>query len=103
MDTSLVALGTLVAISLVSAAAWQAIVKSRALGVVASALTVGVTTYIAYPMYRGVAPSWLILADATILGAVIAVGLGAALRRRRAGGDGKSETTPDGRANPPGR
>ncbi|HET7201231.1 MAG TPA: hypothetical protein VFI80_10520 [Burkholderiales bacterium] len=81
MDTSLVALGALAAASLVSAALWYAAVKSAPLAVVASALTVALVTYFAYPVYRGVAASPLILADSAILGAAIALGVGLALKR----------------------
>jgi antibiotic biosynthesis monooxygenase (ABM) superfamily enzyme len=87
LDTSLIVLGTLIAISLASALMWHAIVKSYALAIVASALTVGLLTYFVYPIYRGVAPSWLILSDATILGAIIAVGVGFALKRWRVGNE----------------
>jgi ABC-type spermidine/putrescine transport system permease subunit II len=84
MDTSLVALGALIVISLAIAAVWHAILTSYALAIGASAFTVVIATYIAYPIYRGEAPSPLILGDAAILSAVIALAVGIPFKRRRA-------------------
>ena len=84
MDTSLLALGALIVVSLAVAAAWHAIVTSYALAIGASAFTVTLVTYIGYPIYRGGAPSPLLLGDAAILSAVIAVAVGIPFKRRRA-------------------
>lgn len=84
MDTSLLAVGALIVISLAIATLWHAIVTSYALAIGASAFTVTLVTYIGYPIYRGAAPSPLILGDAVILSAVIALAVGIPFKRRRA-------------------
>jgi hypothetical protein len=83
IDTSLLALGALIVISLAIAVMWHAIVASYALAIGASAFTVGLVTYLAYPIYRGEAASPLILSDAAILSGVIAVAAGIPFKRRR--------------------
>lgn len=85
MDLSLIILGAVIALSLASAAVWHSIVKSYAWAVAGSSLTVGLVTYWGYPLYRGVGPNALILADAVVLGAVIALGVGIPFKRRRIG------------------
>lgn len=83
MDTSLLALGSLILISLATATMWHAIVKSYVWAVVVSALTVGLVVYWAYPIYRGVAADPLILLSAISLCAMIALGVGIPFKRRR--------------------
>ena len=85
MDNSLVALGGLLVVSLVIAMMWHAIVRSYPLAIFASAFTAGLVTYVTYPMFRGVAPSPLILSDVAILSATIALGVGIPFKRWRAG------------------
>ena len=62
---------------------WHLIVKRYAWAVVGSSLTVGLVTYFGYPVLRGVDPSALILINALVLGAVIALGVGIPFKRRR--------------------
>ena len=71
MDLSLIILGAVIALSLASATVWHLIVKSYAWAVAGSSLT---------------------LANAVILGAVIALGLGIPFKRRRIG---KARTSND--------
>jgi hypothetical protein len=85
MDLSLIILGTVLIVSLASAAMWHLIVKSYTLAVAGSSLTVGLATFLGYPLYRGVAPDALVLVNAVVLGAVIALGVGIPFRRRRIG------------------
>lgn len=88
MDLSLIILGTLIAVSLASAAMWHSIVKSYAWAVAGSSLTVGMVTLWGYPLYRGVVPNVLVLVDAVLLGAAIAFGVGIPFKRRRIGKGG---------------
>jgi hypothetical protein len=83
LDTSLIILGVLIAISLVSAATWHAIVKTYLLAIVASSITVGLIAFWAYPMYRGVSADPLILLNAITIGAIAALGVGIPFKRRR--------------------
>ena len=83
MDRSLIILGTVIVISVASAATWHLIVKSYAWAVIGSSLTVGLVTYFGYPIIRGVAPSVLIVVNAFVLGAVIALGVGIPFKRGR--------------------
>jgi hypothetical protein len=85
MDLSLIILGTVLIVSLASAAMWHLIVKSYTLAVTGSSLTVGLATFLGYPLYRGVAPDALVLVNAVVLGAVIALGVGIPFKRRRIG------------------
>ena len=86
MDTSLIALGLLVAISEASAAAWHMAVKSHMLAVGGSVLTIVALAYFIYPVYRGVPASPLILGDAAVLAGLIAFGVRFAFKRRRVAG-----------------
>jgi hypothetical protein len=83
LDTSLIILGALIAISLVSAATWHAIVKTYPLAIVASSVTVGLIVFWAYPMYRGVSAYPLILLNAVTISAIVALGVGIPFKRRR--------------------
>jgi hypothetical protein len=85
VDYSLIALGVVIAIGLASAGMWHLIVKSYGWAVVCSSLTTGLVTYWGYPLYRGVVPSVLIVINAVVLGAVIALGVGIPFKRRRTG------------------
>jgi hypothetical protein len=85
MDYSLIALGVVIAIGLASAAMWHLIVRSYGWAVLGSSLTTGLVTYWGYPLYRGVVPSVLIIANAVVLGAVAALGVGIPFKRRRIG------------------
>jgi hypothetical protein len=85
MNLSLIILGTVIAISLASAAMWHFIVKSYAWAVAGSSLTVGLVTFWGYPLYGGVVPNAFILIDAVVLGVVIALGVGIPFKRRRIG------------------
>jgi len=84
MDMSLLAVVSLIAGSLAVGAIWHALVKSYGWAVFASAVTVGLMTCVLHPMYRGTTPSVLMLADAAILAAVIALAVGVPFKRRRA-------------------
>lgn len=84
MDMSLLAVGSLIAASLAIGAIWHAVIRSYGWAVIASAFTVGVATYAVYPIYRGATLSVLMLADAVILAAVIALAVGVPFKRRRA-------------------
>lgn len=83
MDTSLIILGALIAICLVSAATWHAIVKAYLLATVASSITVGLIVFWVYPMYRGVTADPPILLNAITISAIIALGVGILFKRRR--------------------
>ena len=85
MDYSLVILFTVIVVGLASAVIWHLIVKAYAWAVVGSSLTTGLVTYWGYPLYRGVAPNVLIVANSVVLGAVIALGVGLLFKRRRIG------------------
>ena len=93
MDRSLIFLGVVIAVSLASAATWHLVVKSYLWAVAGSSLTVALVTLLGYPLYRGVAPNELILADSIVLGALIALGVGVPFKRRR---DGKAARAGDG-------
>lgn len=88
MDRSLIILGAVLIVSLASAATWHLIVKSYPWAVAGSSLTVGLATFLGYPLYRGIAPDALTLIDAVILGAVVALGVGIPFKRRRIGRSG---------------
>ena len=83
MDIGLIILGELIAISLVSAVTWHAIVKAYLLAIVASSITVGLIVFWAYPMYRGVSADPLILVNAITISAIVALGVGILFKRRR--------------------
>lgn len=83
MDYSLLALGAVIAVSLVSALIWHFIVKSYAWAVVGSSLATGLVTYWAYPLYRGAPASMLIIANALVLGAVASLAAGIPFKRWR--------------------
>jgi hypothetical protein len=85
LDTSLTALGLLVALSLASGVAWHMAVKSYALAVGGSVFTIVVLTYFIYPIYRGVPAGPLMLADSAILAGLIAFGVRFAFKRSRVG------------------
>jgi len=90
LDHGLIILGTVIAISVASAATWHWAVKSYAWAVIGSSLTVGLATYWGYPVFRGVVPNALILMNAFVLGAVIALGVGVPFKRGRMGKGGAS-------------
>jgi len=90
LDRGLITLGTVIVLSVASATMWHVVVKSYAWAVIGSSLTVGVATYFGYPIFRDVAPSALILMNALVLGAVIALGVGVPFKRRRMGKSGAS-------------
>jgi len=83
LDRSLILLSAVIAISVASAAIWHFFVKSYASAIVCSSITVGVITYFGYPLFRGVVPSALIVVNAFVLGAVIALGVGIPFKRWR--------------------
>jgi hypothetical protein len=83
LDRGLIILGTVIAISVANAVMWHLIVKRYTWAVVGSSLTVGLVTYFGYPVFRGVAPSALVLMNAFVLGAVIALGVGIPFKRKR--------------------
>ena len=83
MDLSLIILGTVFAISVASAAMWHSVVKLYWWAVVGSSLTVGLVTYVGYPIFRDVVPNAFILMNALVLGAVFALGIGIPFKRRR--------------------
>lgn len=83
MDRSLILLGAVIAISVASAAIWHLVVKSFAWAIAGSSVTVGAIAYLSYPMFRGVAPDALIIVDALVLAAVVALGMGFPFKRRR--------------------
>lgn len=90
MDRSLIILGIVVAISVVSAAIWHVAVKSYLGAVVGSAITVGLVTWFGYGVLRGVVPNALIIVNSLILAAAIAFGVGLLLKRSRMRKDGAS-------------
>jgi hypothetical protein len=83
LDRSLILLGAVIILSVACAAIWHVIVKSYAWAIVGSSVTVGVITYLAYPIFRGVVPNPLIITNALVLGAVIALGVGIPFKRGR--------------------
>src|SRR5260221_1446883 len=83
MDSSLILLGALIAISLVSAATWHSIAKTYLWAIVASSTTVGLIVFGVYPIYRGVTADPLILLNAITISAIIALGVGIPFWRRR--------------------
>jgi hypothetical protein len=85
VDYSLIVLGAVITIGLASAAMWHLIVKSYAWAVLGSSFATGLIAYWGYPLYRGAAPNVLIIANAVVLGAVIALGVGIPFKRRRIG------------------
>jgi hypothetical protein len=91
MDRSLIILGTVIAVSLASAAMWYLIVKSYAWAVGGSSLTVGLVTLWGYPLYRGLVPNALVLVNAVVLGAMISFGVGIPFKRRRVGREKASD------------
>ena len=91
MDRSLILLGAVIIVSVASAAIWHSIVRSYAWAIVGSSVTVGVITYFSYPIFRNVVPNAFIVANALVLGAVIALGVGIPSRRRRLRRDGSSD------------
>lgn len=88
MDTSLIILGALIAISLVSAATWHAIVKAYLWAIAASSTTVGFIVFLAYPMYRDVSADPLILLNAITISAIVALAVGIPFKRRRSAKSG---------------
>ena len=84
LDRSLVILGAVVVVSAASAAIWHLILKRYLWAVVGSSLTVGLVTYLAYPIFRDVSANGFILVNALFLGAVFALGVGIPFKRRRA-------------------
>jgi hypothetical protein len=92
VDQGLVTLGALLVISMISAATWHTIVKSYVLAIVASSISVGLITFVAYPMYRGVTADPLILLNAISIGAIIALGVGVPFKRRRSAKSGPPMT-----------
>jgi hypothetical protein len=90
LDRSLILLGAVIIISVASAAIWHVIVKSYAWAIVGSSVTVGVITYLGYPIFRGVVPNTFIVMNAFVLGAVVALGVGVPFKRgrsRKGGGE----------------
>jgi hypothetical protein len=83
LDRSLILLGGVIVISLASAAIWHFAVKSYTWAIVGSSVTVGAITYWGYPIFRGVVPNMLIVVNALVLGAVIALGVGIPFKRGR--------------------
>jgi hypothetical protein len=83
LDRSLILLGAVIIVSVASAAIWHFFVKSYGWAIVGSSVTVGVTTYLAYPIVRGVVPNALIVMNAFVLGVVIALGVGIPFKRGR--------------------
>ena len=91
MDRSLILLGAVIIVSVASAAIWHSIVRSYAWAIVGSSVTVGMITYLAYPMFRNAVPDALIVMNALVLGALIGLGVGIPFRRRRLRRDGSSD------------
>ena len=83
MDRSLILLGAVIVISVASAAIWHFVVKSFAWAIVGSSVSVGAITYFGYPIFRGGVPNTLIVVNAFVLGALIAVGVGVPFKRGR--------------------
>jgi hypothetical protein len=83
LDRNLILLGGLIIVAAASAAIWHFFAKSYAWAIVGSSATVGVITYFAYPILRGVVPNALIVMNAFVLGVVIALGVGIPFKRGR--------------------